>query len=693
VDGGILADLFRGSISWQFDVPTAGNWILQAATTLRGTVFDSETVNFKVTIDGRPLGDHPVHYGSNHQSLLRIITPHLTAGTHTLEIHIDNLFARRQVRIDSLQLLQPDGPDQNSDGMIDWIAAWLGERDHVAAHPATSATSPFFLEGKSIVPAEVRVNGQPAMPGTDRSHWFANLPLSDSAATPCQIQFPGGTTSSSEVFWSSTNVLSGGTTTLRAGDSLKLGAWVGDGSGQATINVTAPATHANVLGTVSSSTDAACGTRSLRLLGNTNNALRIPDTDTLDGTSKLTLSLWVKPDAGSLDASARGIVSKRVAPQNQTAFSLFHWQNGQLFLDLDDGTSSVRHATGHTLGTDWQFIAVVFDGDLPAAQRVKILVNGQLVATCSHPAARIRNLASDLTIGTMNADYAANGLPVSFAGLIDDVRIDRDALTTAQLEAIRTSGAMDASSPALVARYDFEQDSTPGRDSAVEPATFSVTGTGSIAHPFARKRTYTVTANHTTGGTQTLTVHARHAVMPSTVTALQNTLRYLDFDSAAVDPALVLQPGANLRLGLRETLPDARFRHSLYPETGGPLGIAARLNTDGPIVGIAPIQSITLTDVLQNGVSPAFNSTDFPGYYVVYAPIVVTDLPPGATVKITIFRSGVTFLDGSKVKTFSAADFNEGILLFSFLYDTDISGGYCHYIDIYDATGTFIGRR
>ena len=75
------------------------------------------------------------------------------------------------------------------------------------------------------------------------------------------------------------------------------------------------------------------------------------------------------------------------------------------------------------------------------------------------------------------------------------------------------------------------------------------------------------------------------------------------------------------------------------------------------------------------------------------APIVVDGLPPGGTVVVRIFRSGVTFLDGTKTQTLTAEDFDYGVAFLQFLFPQGLQGGYCHHLDIYDRNGAFIGRR
>jgi hypothetical protein len=75
----------------------------------------------------------------------------------------------------------------------------------------------------------------------------------------------------------------------------------------------------------------------------------------------------------------------------------------------------------------------------------------------------------------------------------------------------------------------------------------------------------------------------------------------------------------------------------------------------------------------------------------VVSPLLVTNLPPGATIIINIFAAGVTFTDGTTRKTFTAADLDEhGVLTIELLMPRERLGAPCHNIWIHDANDTRI---
>ena len=117
IDGGLLSDSFRGDISWNFNVPNSGTWVIQVDTRIRGTVFANELVHVNASIDGIPVGRYAIRYGASHKGIMRVLSPELATGSHTLKLEIDNLLGRRTVQIDAITLREPSGIDLDGDGI------------------------------------------------------------------------------------------------------------------------------------------------------------------------------------------------------------------------------------------------------------------------------------------------------------------------------------------------------------------------------------------------------------------------------------------------------------------------------------------------------------------------------------------------------------------------------------------------
>ena len=137
----------------------------------------------------------------------------------------------------------------------------------------------------------------------------------------------------------------------------------------------------------------------------------------------------------------------------------------------------------------------------------------------------------------------------------------------------------------------------------------------------------------------------------------------------------------------------AGARVQLLATRSGPHTLGARIGgKTGPIVGLGQVGTVGFSDALRGDASQFIGSTE-DGYRILRTPILVTHLPPGGRVVLTIFRAGVTFLDGTLVKELNAADFAEGVAWVDFRYPAGMSGGFCHYTDIYDGENRHLGRH
>jgi hypothetical protein len=99
---------------------------------------------------------------------------------------------------------------------------------------------------------------------------------------------------------------------------------------------------------------------------------------------------------------------------------------------------------------------------------------------------------------------------------------------------------------------------------------------------------------------------------------------------------------------------------------------------------------VGFSDALRNDATQYVGSTGT-GSAIMRFPVVVDYLPPGGYVAVSISRAGVTFLDGTTVKNFTAADFTSGVLYVDLLYPQGMTGSYCHSVKVFDANNNFIG--
>jgi hypothetical protein len=228
-DGGLIGSSFRGRIEWNFTVPADGWWIVDLAGRLRGTLRAVEEFPLGIKIDGKPLAEHKMRFLNGQPSSLKILTPHLTAGTHTLSLDIRNDIGRRNFQIQALNVFGPGGFDGDENGRPDWLDALLAQGNVLAPVPAESPVSPLFIEGgvRYTGGASVQAAGQSVAVsrGLGDLHWFANVPLNAEGGTPVTVSFEDSQHPVT-ITWSRWNAMGGQGLTVRVGDSVKIGGWL-----------------------------------------------------------------------------------------------------------------------------------------------------------------------------------------------------------------------------------------------------------------------------------------------------------------------------------------------------------------------------------------------------------------------------------------------------------------------------------
>lgn len=166
----------------------------------------------------------------------------------------------------------------------------------------------------------------------------------------------------------------------------------------------------------------------------TNNVITVLDSTSLDSTSKITISIWIRPTL--LDGAARGVISKRTGSgASGYSYSMFFSTGDKLNVDIDDSVE--RFASNTTfLVNKWYHVVLVYDGTLTAAQRAKLYINGTLDVTSTEGSSTIPNEASNLLLGFLTAGSAY------YQGNMDDVRIYKEtALTASEVKQLYNSNS------------------------------------------------------------------------------------------------------------------------------------------------------------------------------------------------------------------------------------------------------------
>jgi hypothetical protein len=226
---GLLAGGFRGEATWNFTVPGDGNWLLRLNAELMGLRFGSECLPMVVKVDGQVVGRRDVHFGVGRFGALQVLTQYLDEGTHQVSILVDNMLARRTVRLVSLKVHAPAN-----------AAALLAQGNRLVNHRAATRTSPWCVEGYARDLAMVTVNGKSVTSGTGNGHWYADLPLAPSDdLQSCAVEYEPGNGTTATVTWEATNALAGEALAIRRGDSLRVGAWGADPAMPSTLTAAA----------------------------------------------------------------------------------------------------------------------------------------------------------------------------------------------------------------------------------------------------------------------------------------------------------------------------------------------------------------------------------------------------------------------------------------------------------------------
>ncbi len=171
-----------------------------------------------------------------------------------------------------------------------------------------------------------------------------------------------------------------------------------------------------------------------------NDYIQVKNSDKLDGTKKLSLSFWIYPEEvrQTNGTNARGVLSKRIDTTNENAYGVFFWNDqemtedgAKLYIDID-GVNDRFHTTNYIYKNRWSHVVIVFDGDKPQSERVRVYIDGKLDTIAAERSSQIPHYNSDFFIGDL---HYRNSKKV-FKGKIDEVKVFREALSEEDVKRI-----------------------------------------------------------------------------------------------------------------------------------------------------------------------------------------------------------------------------------------------------------------
>ncbi|MEO0510681.1 MAG: hypothetical protein AAF065_12575, partial [Verrucomicrobiota bacterium] len=128
---------------------------------------------------------------------------------------------------------------------------------------------------------------------------------------------------------------------------------------------------------------------------------------------------------------------------------------------------------------------------------------------------------------------------------------------------------------------------------------------------------------------------------------------------------------------LNEDSPGTMPRHFTINSRMGPSYILARLPDGGAIIDVT--ESKVIRDYSRNETHNQIVETFPDGTVMVSAYIILNEVPDNLSIDIQVFKSGVTFDDGSLWRTITSEDFDEqGRYQFFMLRSPGVKGGNCH---------------
>lgn len=208
----------------------------------------------------------------------------------------------------------------------------------------------------------------------------------------------------------------------------------------------------------------------------------------------------------------------------------------------------------------------------------------------------------------------------------------------------------------------ISEEDTGNAQILVDGQTTSLAADASFVKIFNTAGSYPVKVNHSGGQQTTSTITVYSANIGNPASFYSDTLTWRSFPQ--VPTALKISGEPSLVVDSTQA-EGAGQKALLRPSRSGSHVLAARLPDGGPIVALGNVSTIGVADALRGDASVYIGSTA-DGYRILRTPIVVTDFPPGGKVVITIYRAGVSFLDGTTVITLTEADFINGVAYIDF---------------------------
>ncbi len=249
----------------------------------------------------------------------------------------------------------------------------------------------------------------------------------------------------------------------------------------------------------------------------------IPDADTLDPTTALTITAWVRPAT-----TTTAYIVKKATQNTTNGYELGLSSTGTPFLRLNQATSGDTYRVNATSpiptnGTTWTHLAATYDGTT-----LRLYVNGTLQSSLTKTTTIATNTLP-LTLGAEPGGYRP------YTGTLDDIHLYDHALTPTQITTLMTGSSTDPvaadGSSQVTAGSSVSGTLSGTAGSGTDPVSYAVVtgptkGTVVVTDPSTGSFTYTPSAGQV--GTDTFTYQLTQGTRTSNVATWTVTISAAD---------------------------------------------------------------------------------------------------------------------------------------------------------------------
>ncbi len=176
-----------------------------------------------------------------------------------------------------------------------------------------------------------------------------------------------------------------------------------------------------------------------------NDYVIIPDDNTLDLTSSFSIETWIYPRSATGSQVIVGKINESSGNSSALAYAI-RYNNGDLKLEVGNGTTSTNISTGNLQLNKWQHIAGVFDNG-----SLSLYIDGTLQVNGSSTFSSVQTNSATLKLGAYAGTYNQY-----FNGVLDQVRVWNIAKSQSDIVSNMYS-ELNGNENGLVAYYDFNK--------------------------------------------------------------------------------------------------------------------------------------------------------------------------------------------------------------------------------------------